>query len=63
MRLVRVCGEGMVSIAMSFLREGVGARLGTGVRATVLDGRGAPKGVSLIVQEDLPGLGTLPIRR
>ena len=41
----------------------LGARLGTGVRATALDGRGSPKGSSLIVQEDLPGFGTLPMRR
>src|SRR3954451_15837143 len=54
-----VSGAGGVSIAMVILRRLVSA--GTGVRATVWSDRGAPKGGSLIVQDDLPGLGTLPI--
>ena len=62
MRSGRVVGVGRISIAM-VVSGRLGVCLGTGVRATVWSDRGAPKGGSLIVQDDLPGLGTLPMRR
>src|SRR4051794_6425036 len=58
--VVVVVAGGGVSIAM-VVSGGVGGWLGAGGRGTGWSGRGAPKGGSLIVQDDLPGLGTLPI--